>query len=400
MKALNPQNTENNETPYFKCIIALILVSKSAKIWIIFITKKVNYEFQMLMGERYMYMVNISEVKAGMVIEKPVYSPIDNKMLLTYGTILKDTIIRKLADIGIKQLEIADQYTIFLNPADQMAIILKENYNHIIKKYSSKQPEGNLCDAMIPIAQMVKKTVDLICENAAILDICLQMKIIKDSRLFNYSILTSVFSGLVAGALNLQEDMFDIMVGGLLHNLGCLEMPFLIGVKRLKGQEELLWKEHPLYGYYFSIQQNIPRSIAEIILHHHENWDGSGYPKHLKGEDIPFGARIVSVCSTISDQIYFEHIQPYESMEYLYCGSNIFFDKRIVDAFVNNITLYPLGALVRLSTGEVGIISNVRYNHGQRPIVNVYYNDVNKPLLEPKIVDLGKERTVFISEVL
>lgn len=58
----------------------------------------------------------------------------------------------------------------------------------------------------------------------------------------------------------------------------------------------------------------------------------------------------------VSHHIHFEHMQPYESMEYLYCGSNIFFDPKIVDTFISTITLYPLGALVRLTTDEVGII--------------------------------------------
>jgi HD-GYP domain-containing protein (c-di-GMP phosphodiesterase class II) len=226
------------------------------------------------------------------------------------------------------------------------------------------------------------------------------MKILQDGLLFKYSVLTSVFSGLVTGAMGLYTDMYDVMVGGLLHNVGCMEMPFLIGVKDLKDQQLLLWKEHPVYGYYFSIQQNVSRDIAKIILHHHENWDGSGYPNQLTGEEIPLGARIINVCSTVSSKIYYEHVQPYEAMEYIYGGSNMFFDKKIVDAFVGNITLYPLGAMVRLTTGEVGIVSNVRKNFGPRPIVHVFYNRFNKPLSEPIIVDLGKERTVFISEIL
>jgi HD-GYP domain-containing protein (c-di-GMP phosphodiesterase class II) len=168
----------------------------------------------------------------------------------------------------------------------------------------------------------------------------------------------------------------------------------------LNNQEQLLWKEHPVYGYYSAIQQNISRDIAKIILHHHENWDGSGYPNQLAGEEIPLGARIVNVCSTVSSQIYFEQIQPYEALEYIYCGSSIFFDKQIVDAFVGNITLYPLGAIVRLTTGEVGIISNVRKNYGPRPVVSVFYNRFHKPLSQPDVIDLGRERTVFISEIL
>ena len=66
----------------------------------------------------------------------------------------------------------------------------------------------------------------------------------------------------------------------------------------------------------------------------------------------------------------------------------------------STIPVYPLGALVRLSNGEVGIVANIRKNEGGRPIVKVHYNRFNRPITESKIIDLGKERTVFIEEVL
>lgn len=56
--------------------------------------------------------------------------------------------------------------------------------------------------------------------------------------------------------------------------------------------------------------------------------------------------------------------------------------------------------MVRLSTGEAGIVSNIRKNEGPRPIVKIYYNRVNRPISEDKIIDLGKERTIFIEEIL
>lgn len=342
----------------------------------------------------------LSELKPGMVLQNPVYTPDNQKILLSYGTKLNDFMIKKLVAMGIREVDIADPYTVFISPKDQMAISLKEAYYKIIKKYSPDKAESNLSDIMVAIANEVKATVDKICENEEILDFCIQMKICLDGRLFNHSVMTSVFSGLIAGTLGMQDTMYPIMVGALLHNIGYLEMPFLIGHKNMNSQEELLWKEHPVYGYYIAIQHNIPRSIAELILHYKENWDGSGFPNKLKGEAIPAGSRIISICSTVSSHIHFDNMQPYESMEYIYGGSNFYFDKQIVNAFVSNITLYPLGALVRLTTGEVGIIANVRQNRGPRPIINVYYNRFNKPLSQPKTVDLGKERTVFISEVL
>jgi HD-GYP domain-containing protein (c-di-GMP phosphodiesterase class II) len=343
--------------------------------------------------------VKISEVKPGMVLEKPLYSMDKQKMLLSQGTILKTSTIKKLMELGMKQLDIADEYTLCIMPSEQMAVHLRDTYIRFIQMYSSEHEEGNLNDSMASIVQTVMNTVEMICRNDNILDFCVQMKIARDSWFFDQGVLTSVFSGLLAGSLGLLENMYDIMAGALLHNIGCLEMPFLIGKRKKNRQEDLLWKEHPQYGYYFAIQQNIPRSVAEIILKHHENWDGSGYPKHLKGDEIPLEARIVHICSTVSFYIYYDHMRPYEAMEVLYCTCNKF-DIKLVEDFMENIPLYPLGAMVRLTTGEVGIISNVRKNRGPRPVIYVYYNRFHKPLSEPHIIDLGVERTVFISEIL
>jgi len=197
-----------------------------------------------------------------------------------------------------------------------------------------------------------------------------------------------------------MEMMQNVMVGGLLHDSGCLEMTFLIGKQNKTPQEELLWKEHPTYGYYFAIQNELSREMAEIIQYHEERIDGSGYPKQLKGEEIPLGARIVAICSNITENIIYNGMKPYEALEIIYGTSGIYFDAKLVNVFLGSIALYPMGALVRLSTGEVGVITNIRKNPGARPVVSVYYNSVNRPLSAPKIIDLGVQRTIFIEEIL
>lgn len=212
---------------------------------------------------------------------------------------------------------------------------------------------------------------------------------------------TSVFSGLLAGVYGCSlQELYTIMVGGLLHDSGCLEMTFLVGKNDKNPQEELLWNEHPTYGYYFAIQNNLSREIAEIIQYHEERYDGSGYPKHLSGENIPLGARIVSICANITENIIYNGLKPYEALEVIYATSGVYFDASLINLFVESIALYPMGALVRLSTGEVGVITNIRKNLGPRPIVTVYYNSFNKPLTTPKIIDLGEQRTVFIEKIL
>ncbi|MCM1161195.1 MAG: hypothetical protein NC412_08225 [Roseburia sp.] len=88
------------------------------------------------------------------------------------------------------------------------------------------------------------------------------------------------------------------------------------------------------------------------------------------------------------------------AIEEIYGTSGILFNSKVVQAFVNNIPVYPLGVMVRLSNKEVGIVANIRKNQGPRPIVKVFFNRMNRPITETKIVDLSKERTIFIEEIL
>ena len=93
-------------------------------------------------------------------------------------------------------------------------------------------------------------------------------------------------------------------------------------------------------------------------------------------------------------------MKPYEALEFIYGTSGVYFDAGLVNLFVGSVALYPMGAMVRLSTGDVGVITNIRKNYGARPVVSVYYNSFNKPLSTAKEVDLGEQRTVFIEEIL
>ena len=186
------------------------------------------------------------------------------------------------------------------------------------------------------------------------------------------------------------EEIVYTIAGALLHNIGLCEMPMLIGSENLSGQQRDLYMEHPTYGYYFAIQKNIPRGIADCIHAHHEKWNGSGYPRGIAGEEIPITARIIT----------YKNTPRYMAVEELYGTSGIYYDPKVVDTFIENIPVYPLGEVVRLSTQEVGIVSNIRKNKGPRPVVKVYYNRVNRPITEDKIIDLGTERTIFIEEIL
>ena len=342
----------------------------------------------------------ISEVKPGMRLEQAIVMP-DGKTLLSTGTILSIKNIEKLHELGIKVVNIADRYTHLITPVDKMETQLVDDFIRVLRKIAPYTPEANKSDKVVKVADILEKVIYKIAKNETVLEFMVELRIIDKEKLYEHSVHTAVLAGLVAGSMGLDlENILCVVTGGFLHNIGVAEMPTLLNIPEMTPAQETLWREHPTYGYYFAIQKNISRTIANCIQYHHERYDGSGYPKGIKGEEIPLSARIISICAKYSAAITYQNISPYMAVEEIYGASGIYYDPEVVKAFVNNIPIYPLGVMVRLSTKEVGIVSNIRKNEGPRPIVKVYYNRVNRPITEDKIIDLGVERTIFIEEIL
>ncbi len=345
--------------------------------------------------------LSIGELKPGMIIAQPIYSNGRTNLMLQQGTRLTDGLIKNLVKAEIPTVEVTDRFTLLVNPKEKMALNLEQYLSQAIMKYAPDNIEGNKCDRMVEVSGRVRSIASNIAKVDEVLDFCLQMQVINCKALLYHGINTAVLSMLVAGAMELSDKtVFHIGIGALLHDVGVCEMPFLINKKNMTRQEELLWREHSTYGYYFALQNNIPRSIAELILAHHERYDGSGYPKQLKGEEIPLGSRIINVCNEYDNLVTVNGCEPYEAIEFMYGGGGSYYDKEVVNIFTANLSVYPLGSMVRLTTKEIGIIVNVRENQGPRPIIQVFYNRFNKPLSIPKMVDLAKEKTIFIEKLI
>ncbi|MBQ7832729.1 MAG: HD domain-containing protein [Lachnospiraceae bacterium] len=343
----------------------------------------------------------ITQVKPGMILEKPVMMPGTDKYLLKAGVAVSLKNIARMRELQIMSVSIADRNTVYISPTDKIAEAFVADFLHYSRALCPNQPEANLSDDICDLARKNEKLAVKLSTNDHLLSFLLQLKITDNEKLYPYSIMTSVLSGLVAARMGLSLDAtLKCMTGALLSDIGLCEMPTLIAQKDYDGQKLALYMEHTTYGYHFTVEQSIDRDAAECIRCHHEHWDGSGYPRKLAGEDIPLLARIVAVCSHYASHVIYQNNKPYVAIEEIYGGSGIYFDYEVVKCFTSTIPVYPLGALVRLSTGEVGIVANIRTNEGGRPIVKVHYNRFNRPITESKIIDLGKERTIFIEEVL
>lgn len=98
-----------------------------------------------------------------------------------------------------------------------------------------------------------------------------------------------------------HEETQEIHISGHLHDIGKIGVPDRVLLKpgKLNDEEWVLMKKHPEIGADILSKSPHFSRIAAIILHHHERWDGKGYPFGAKGTEIPIGARIIAVCDSI-----------------------------------------------------------------------------------------------------
>ena len=348
--------------------------------------------------------IKVAELLEGMVLSKPVISPKTGKLLLKDGAKIDEKMINAMQKHDVKKVEVIERYTLFVDAEMTTYNELEKKMIEDIKRLAPEKAEVNTSDEMVEVSKRACKVVKDILDDKETIEFCVRMKLLDNEYFFEHSAYTCVLSLLTSGIMGFDYTMMKkIGKGALLHDLGLGEMPFLIKLEdpeNLNALNNDLFKEHPVYGYYIAKEKDIDRDSCKYIVAHHERWDGNGFPKGFSKEEIPIGARIIAVCDRYDTLIRHNNYPPHEAIEYLYGGGDVMFDPKVVEAFTENLAVYPLGTLVRLSNGEVGVVVNVRKNKGPRPIVRVYYNDVNRKLREPKNIDLGEEKTIFIDEVL
>lgn len=163
----------------------------------------------------------------------------------------------------------------------------------------------------------------------------------KDSYTKNHSDRVALYSKLIGEQLKLPEDQLEILYdGALFHDIGKIGIPDSILQKpgKLTDEEYDDIKNHPSIGAKIIAPAKIFEPIIPIVKHHHERFDGRGYPSGLKGTDIPLLARIVTVADSFdamtSDRSYRPRFTLVKALDELENGKGTQFDPDIVDAFI------------------------------------------------------------------
>jgi putative nucleotidyltransferase with HDIG domain len=216
----------------------------------------------------------------------------------------------------------------------------------------------------------------------------------------------SVYIGMHLGyqASNLEV----IGIAALLHDLGMIQVPRSILDKSTSlddSDREVIHKHCAASASIFrelEVEANLPSQIvARVIEEHHERMDGSGYPNQKKGDEIHPFSRIISIADAytamISRRPHREAMLPHDALRTIQQEAQSgALDPEIAEAFTQALSTFPIGSLVQLSTGEIGIVVTAHPDDPERPVVRLTEGEDGKLLEHPIYTDLSNDRSLSI----
>ncbi|OEF98708.1 HD-GYP domain-containing protein [Desulfuribacillus alkaliarsenatis] len=345
---------------------------------------------------------SIDNVEPGHVLARSIYAS-DGRTLLNQGVHLTVGMINQLRRVGVQMLYIENKYT------DDIKIV------DVVSEETRRQARVNLATAVQSvqggkdintkeISVTVNNVIDDILKNK---DVLLHLSDIRtdDNQLFIHSQNTCMIATLIGVKLGLPiPQLKDLAVGALLHDIGKVVKDKSLANDKLPTYAKEDSDNHTWKGFnLLRKRHDISVVSAHIPLQHHENIDGSGFPRGVDGTEIQPLAKIVAVANyydnLISNINNDNQLMPHEACEVMMGLANTYFEHDIVIKFLESIAIYPTGTSVLLTNSEVGIVVDQHNGLPARPIIRIINKGKDDDEPEVKEIDLAKETTIFIKKV-
>jgi len=230
------------------------------------------------------------------------------------------------------------------------------------------------------VTQVVDDITSSVARNPSTL-LCMRGLQSADQYTYFHSINVALFASIFAQHLGYsEEEVWCIGFAGILHDIGKQKIPLTVlnASRKLTDDEFTIMKQHPQFAHdILKKGDSLAQGIIEGVYCHHEKFDGSGYPNNLKGDEIHPYAAILSLAdiydALTSERPYKRAFPQNKTASIIFSLRGTSFDADMVDQFIGCFGVYPIGCLVRLNTGEYGIV----------------YENNDDDLLHPKILRLA-----------
>jgi len=270
----------------------------------------------------------------------------------------------------------------------------------VIGKVSDNRPAG-----IRKTVRTVQKTIDLVIDKRSIL---LKLSTLRDHDDYTYthSVNVSILAICLGQHIGLTKNALETLgICGLFHDLGKVDIPLKILNKQgnLTEHEFTVIQKHSLSSVRHIAKLRAPRELKSKIMlspfEHHLKYDLSGYPRSWRSEPVSLFGRILTIVDVFdaitSPRVYrSETISPDQALRMMSEGAGKDFDPILLKAFINMIGVYPVGTLVELDTGEIGLVSeNPEQSDGTHPLVTILIPADGQGYTRGETVDLSERES-------
>jgi HD-GYP domain-containing protein (c-di-GMP phosphodiesterase class II) len=367
-----------------------------------------------------MRLIPINCIKDQTILAKTIYND-NGAPLLKAGCYLNEHLIQKAIDNGISSLYIKDNYSKdvikkIVNPQFRQKVVksLKDSFMDIklaaqseekgIEAYKSIQKVQDHVDNLRDLAE---KLIEEIMRNHSTMLNLVDIKSM-DHCTYEHSVNVAVLS--IVTGIDLQmswTELNDLAVGALLHDFGkvFVDKSILNKPSSLDGSEFDMMRGHPKVGYEYleKYVDPISENTLDIVLHHHEREDGTGYPDSLCGDEINNLTKIAIICDVYdaltAERPYRKPITPNEAIEYLMGSCGSFFDITYVRQFIKRIVPYTVGSLVQLNDNRIAVVKKNNLNYPLRPVVDIIERIPDTSFMRFETVNLTEVCSLVIKGV-
>ena len=262
----------------------------------------------------------------------------------------------------------------------------------------------NPAETVAQASQLIEQIADSIL-SAPELAIHVMGDKIGGEELYFHSLNVTMLSLMIARDLKLPQSLIQALgMGALFHDVGLREIPskILLKLEPWTQAERNFYQLHCQQGVEIGKSLKFSPPALAIIHEHHEMFDGSGYPRKLKGEAINLLARIVAIANYYDELCNPANIvnalTPHEALSTMFAKLRTKFEPKLLQVFVRCLGVYPPGTIVQFSNGVIGMVATINTTSPMKPMVVVYDADIPKE--EAILVDLSTETDVNIAKAI
>ncbi len=345
----------------------------------------------------------VESIKDGDILARDLFSS-SGVVLMSEGTRLKKDYVPRLLELGVRQVYIAEKENEEKNSGsvieDEVKAQCGEMVRNTIEKYTYAATDE--------LKEMVKVADEIITDILNEPEIMYNVSCVreKSDALYQHSVNVAAISTLIALRAKLpKEKVKEITIGALLHDIGYTTITADIDGLDINNCDDKIRKEvmyHVVYGYTDVEKKDwVSKTVKDIILHHHERMDGTGYPFHKRGKQIRQEVRIVSLCDQFDSMIYGNLMPRYkvrDAMDYIMSQAGVKFDFSLVQLFMESVAAYPIGITVITNEGDTAVVIRQNFKFPTRPVIRLLTNAEGVPYTENEERDLTKCLTLFITD--